>query len=835
MTTVQREFCQELHVPGANVWIEHDTEGWVRAKILKIDLKEESMLLQILDTLSTSNRENDSTQTKISIHNPPYLCNPSNLVGINDMTNLAYLHEPAVLNCIDSRYADRNIYTYSGIVLVAVNPYQEMSDLYSKPVLEAFHSADIVAQLEPHLYAIAEEAYRHMIQWKQSQSVIISGESGAGKTVSAKYVMHYLASVGGVEGGGNSEDEFSLEKQILSSNPILEAIGNAKTVRNDNSSRFGKYIQLRFNNHFQITGAHIRTYLLEKSRVAIHSSGERTYHIFYQMCAGASDQEREDWKLKTVKDYQYTKYGMSRIDAVDDARDFGVTRKALETLGISREEQAKLFKVLVAVLHLGNISIEGSKSSSKEQTAVIDENDVFVASAAEFLGVIKGDLLKWICHYEIVTVHERVTSKYSVVRAIDARDALAKDIYKKVFDFIVCLVNKAIDRGSSIDSNFVGILDIYGFETFDKNSFEQFCINYANENLQQQFNQHVFKLEQEEYVKEGIEWDRIDYVDNQPCLDLIEGKMGILSLLDEESRLPNGTDESFNSKVHHHCSSHSSLSKERFGGDRSFVVLHYAHTVTYDCDGFVEKNRDRLPLNLISLMQRSSSEFIADAFSGDEVNACNDDKKKRKMRTVGSEFKDSLKYLMQTIYSTNPNYIRCIKANEIKAPFIFERVHALEQLRSCGVLETIRISSAGYPSKLRYQDFFERYQILRFRKKESLKEWCRMVLDAVFEDKDKYRLGKSKLFLRSGQIPYLEKRRSAIYSRAVVCIQKHFRMNKCRRDFLKMKYCIVKIQSAVRGYWARCKFNHLKLIKACTVIQKTFRGYSKRSSFLNSC
>eukprot|EP01135_Chromosphaera_perkinsii_P006289 Nk52_evm18s485 gene=Nk52_evmTU18s485 len=768
------------------------------------------------------------------------------------MTNLAYLHEPAVLNCIHQRYSNHSIYTYSGIVLVAVNPYQDVSELYSKPVLEAFHSSDVVFQLDPHLYAIAEDAYRHMLQWKQSQSIIISGESGAGKTVSAKYVMHYLASVGGVESVGgtsstgsshhcsassgsqhHSADFFgSLEKQIVASNPILEAIGNAKTVRNDNSSRFGKFIQLRFNQNFQIAGAHIRTYLLEKSRVAIHSARERTYHIFYQLCSGATDAEAKEWRLKPVKEFQYTKYGKSKIDAVDDARDFGVTRKAMDTFGISKQEQSAIFKILAAILHLGNVAITGTKSSSKEQTAIINPEDESIETAALFLGVSKEALTKWLCHYELVTGQETVISKYSVSRALDARDALAKDIYKKLFDFLVYRINGAIDRDSSESAKFVGILDIYGFETFEKNSFEQFCINYANEHLQQEFNEHVFKLEQEEYLKEGIDWNLIDYMDNQPCLDLIQGKMGVLALLDEESRLPKGSDEAFNNKLYDHCGNQSSLKKERFGSGKTFVILHYAHTVTYESEGFVEKNRDRLPPNLVSIMQQSTNPCVSELFESDETAIPAGGSGKRKMRTVGSEFKESLKYLMDTIYSTNPNYIRCIKANETKSPFVFERAHALEQLRSCGVLETIRICSAGYPSKLQYEDFYERYQILRFKKKESLKDWCKAVLADVFDDRSKYELGHTKLFMRSGQIPFLEKRRLVIYSKAVVCIQKNYRMVRARRAYLRTREQCIKVQSLYRGYVARRLLHNLKRNKAAIILQKNYRRHVQRFAFL---
>ena len=425
---------------------------------------------------------------------------------------------------------DRNeIYTYCGIVLVAINPYQELH-IYNNETIMAYRGQNM-GDLDPHIYAVSEEAFKLMERDNRNQSIIVSGESGAGKTVSAKYSMRYFATV-----GGTGDQETQVERRVIASSPIMEAIGNAKTTRNDNSSRFGKYIEIDFSKSFQIIGASMRTYLLEKSRVVFQASEERNYHIFYQMCAARERPELEGLHLADCQDFFYTNQGDAPIiDNVDDDEEFMKTHESLKLLGFSDSDYANIYKILAALLHLGNVAIVGGGGRSESETSLVRPEDPSLPIVCRLLEVEETQLRTWLCSRKIVTMRETYTKPMNAAEALQARDALVKCIYSNLFDWIVFHINKALKTNLKVHK-FIGVLDIYGFETFEINSFEQFCINYANEKLQQQFNMHVFKLEQEEYVKEGIEWKMIDFYDNQPCIDLIEAKLGVLDLLDEECR-----------------------------------------------------------------------------------------------------------------------------------------------------------------------------------------------------------------------------------------------------------------------------------------------------------
>ncbi|KAF7471631.1 Hypothetical predicted protein [Marmota monax] len=512
--------ASELYTKFARVWIPDPEEVWKSAELLK-DYKpgDKVLLLHLEEGKDLEYRLDPKTKEL------PHLRNPDILVGENDLTALSYLHEPAVLHNLRVRFIDSKlIYTYCGIVLVAINPYEQLP-IYGEDIINAY-SGQNMGDMDPHIFAVAEEAYKQMARDERNQSIIVSGESGAGKTVSAKYAMRYFATVSG------SASEANVEEKVLASNPIMESIGNAKTTRNDNSSRFGKYIEIGFDKRYRIIGANMRTYLLEKSRVVFQAEEERNYHIFYQLCASAQLPEFKMLRLGNANSFHYTKQGGSPvIEGVDDAKEMAHTRQACTLLGISESYQMGIFRILAGILHLGNVAFTSRDSDSCTIPPKHEPLSIF----CDLMGVDYEEMCHWLCHRKLATATETYIKPISKLQATNARDALAKHIYAKLFNWIVDHVNQALHSAVKQHS-FIGVLDIYGFETFEINSFEQFCINYANEKLQQQFNMHVFKLEQEEYMKEQIPWTLIDFYDNQPCINLIESKLGVLDLLDEECK-----------------------------------------------------------------------------------------------------------------------------------------------------------------------------------------------------------------------------------------------------------------------------------------------------------
>ena len=774
-------------------------------------------------------------QSKGQTELPP-LRNPDILIGENDLTSLSYLHEPAVLHNLAVRFIDNHaIYTYCGIVLVAINPYEELP-IYGNDTIGMYRGKNM-GELDPHIYAVAEEAFTKMERENRNQSIIVSGESGAGKTVSAKYAMRYFATV-----GGTSETETQVEKRVLASSPIMEAIGNAKTTRNDNSSRFGKYIEIDFNKHFHIIGASMRTYLLEKSRVVFQASEERNYHIFYQMCAAKELDELKHLYLESPMDFFYTSQGQDpEIDGVDDCKEFLATKEAFKLLGFSAKEQGNIFKILAGILHLGNVVFEAGSGKMDSESCSISSEDQSLIWFAELFDIEADQIRKWLCNRKIVTARESYTKPIRAGDARFARDALSKYIYSKIFDWIVVKINKALKTSGKVHK-FIGVLDIYGFETFDTNSFEQFCINYANEKLQQQFNQHVFKLEQDEYLKEGIEWKMIDFYDNQPCIDLIEIKLGILDLLDEECRMPKGTDKSWVEKLYDKCSKIQHFAKPRLS-QTAFIVKHFADDVEYECAGFLDKNRDTVNEEQINILKASGNDLVSDLFL--EIHAVGTNKTpgksstkgssaKSHKKTVGSQFRDSLNLLMSALNSTTPHYVRCIKPNDEKAAFEFDPKRGVQQLRACGVLETVRISAAGYPSRWTYYDFFLRYRVLCHSsdvKKADSRTTCENIIKKLITDEDKYQFGKTKLFFRAGQVAYMEKLRADKLRHCGIMIQKHVKGWLYRKRFMAKKNSTQTLQRWVRGFLARRRVHHIRRTKAAITLQKHVRRWVKQTQY----
>uniref|UniRef100_G1RLP1 Myosin VB n=1 Tax=Nomascus leucogenys TaxID=61853 RepID=G1RLP1_NOMLE len=811
------------------VWIPDSDEVWRSAELTK-DYKEGDKSLQL--------RLEDETILEYPIdvqrNQLPFLRNPDILVGENDLTALSYLHEPAVLHNLKVRFLESNhIYTYCGIVLVAINPYEQLP-IYGQDVIYAY-SGQNMGDMDPHIFAVAEEAYKQMARDEKNQSIIVSGESGAGKTVSAKYAMRYFATVGG------SASETNIEEKVLASSPIMEAIGNAKTTRNDNSSRFGKYIQIGFDKRYHIIGANMRTYLLEKSRVVFQVSGR----ICALLCISHGQLPyfcSLPHSLASAEDFFYTSQGGdTSIEGVDDAEDFEKTRQAFTLLGVRESHQMSIFKIIASILHLGSVEIQAERDGD---SCSISPQDEHLSNFCQLLGVEHSQMEHWLCHRKLVTTSETYVKTMSLQQVINARNALAKHIYAQLFGWIVEHINKALHT-SLKQHSFIGVLDIYGFETFEVNSFEQFCINYANEKLQQQFNSHVFKLEQEEYMKEQIPWTLIDFYDNQPCIDLIEAKLGILDLLDEECKVPKGTDQNWAQKLYDRHSSSQHFQKPRMS-NTAFIIVHFADKVEYLSDGFLEKNRDTVYEEQINILKASKFPLVADLFHDDKdpVPATTPGKgssskinirsarppmkvsNKEHKKTVGHQFRTSLHLLMETLNATTPHYVRCIKPNDEKLPFHFDPKRAVQQLRACGVLETIRISAAGYPSRWAYHDFFNRYRVL-VKKRElantDKKAICRSVLENLIKDPDKFQFGRTKIFFRAGQVAYLEKLRADKFRTATIMIQKTVRGWLQKVKYRRLKGATLTLQRYCRGHLARRLAEHLRRTRAAVVLQKHYR------------
>uniref|UniRef100_A0A8C0IFQ9 Myosin VC n=1 Tax=Bubo bubo TaxID=30461 RepID=A0A8C0IFQ9_BUBBB len=760
------------------VWIPDNEEVWRSAEITK-NYKAGDRFLHV--------QLEDGTELNYPVDPAalPPLRNPDILVGENDLTALSYLHEPAVLHNLKVRFVESKlIYTYSGIILVAINPYKELP-IYGDAIIHAY-SGQNMGDMDPHIFAVAEEAYKQMARNNKNQSIIVSGESGAGKTVSARYTMRYFATV------SKSSSNAHVEDKVLASNPITEAVGNAKTTRNDNSSRFGKYTEISFDQSYQIIGANMRTYLLEKSRVVFQSENERNYHIFYQLCASAMQPEFKHLKLGRSQENN-----LLFVFAVPYFEDW--IFKCWDVKCLKGDFQMDVFKMLAAILHLGNVEI----TAVGEERSSISLEDKHLGIFCELLDLNCDKMAQWMCHRKIITTSETVIKPMTRAQAVNARDALAKKIYSHLFDFIVERINQALHFPGK-QHTFIGVLDIYGFETFDVNSFEQFCINYANEKLQQQFNLHVFKLEQEEYMKEDIPWTLIDFYDNQPVIDLIEAKMGILELLDEECLLPHGTDENWLQKLYNNFVNKNALFEKPRMSNTSFIVQHFADKVEYKCEGFLEKNRDTVHEVLVEILKES--------------------------KVCEQSFRSSLSLLMVTLNATTPHYVRCIKPNDEKLPFEFDSKRVAQQLRACGVLETIRISAQSYPSRWTYIEFFSRYSILMTQQELSIndkKQICKIVLQRLIQDHNQYQFGRTKIFFRAGQVAYLEKLRSDKLRHACIVIQKSVRGWLQRKKFLRIKQAAIIIQQYFRGQQA-ITARTLKQTWAAIIIQKYCRGYLVR-------
>ncbi|NP_001288468.1 myosin-6-like [Zea mays] len=743
--------------------------------------------------------------------------------GVEDMTRLAYLNEPGVLQNLKSRYGMNEIYTYTGNILIAVNPFQRLPHLYNNHMMGIYKGAEF-GELSPHPFAIADHAYRLMMNCGKSQAILVSGESGAGKTESTKSLMQYLAFMGGkAQSGGRS-----VQQQVLESNPVLEAFGNAKTVRNNNSSRFGKFVEIQFDKNGKISGAAIRTYLLERSRVCQISDPERNYHCFYMLC-NAPAEDRERYKLGDAASFHYLNQSSCiKLDAMDDASEYIITRRAMDIVGISSDEQDAIFRVVAAILHLGNVEFsEGSEADSSVPKD--DKSQFHLRTAAELFMCDEKALEESLCKRVMVTRGESIVKNLDARAAALSRDALARIVYSRLFDWLVTKINTSI--GQDLSSKLlIGVLDIYGFESFKTNSFEQFCINLTNEKLQQHFNQHVFKMEQEEYTKEEIDWSYIQFVDNQEILDLIEKKPGgIIALLDETWMLRNSTHEIFAEKLYQKFKGNLHFSRPKFSRS-DFTIHHYAGNVTYQTDLFLDKNIDYAVNEHQVLLHASRCSFVSSLFPH-EVSA-----KSTKFTSIGSSFKQQLQALLETLSATEPHYIRCIKPNNVLKPAIFENSNVLQQLRCGGVLEAIRISCLGYPTRRRFDEFVDRFGVLLPEVLgESYDEVTatNMLLDKV--NLTGYQIGKTKVFLRAGQMAELDAMRTEVLGCSASKIQRKVRSYLARKKFIQLRISATHLQAICRGQIARHYYDDLRREAASLTIQTCYRMYFARKNYINLC
>ncbi|XP_039102046.1 myosin-9 [Hyaena hyaena] len=790
------------------VWVPSDKSGFEPAS-LKEEVGEEA-IVELVENGKKVKVNKDDIQKM----------NPPKFSKVEDMAELTCLNEASVLHNLKERYYSGLIYTYSGLFCVVINPYKNLP-IYSEEIVEMYKGKKR-HEMPPHIYAITDTAYRSMMQDREDQSILCTGESGAGKTENTKKVIQYLAHV--ASSHKSKKDQGELERQLLQANPILEAFGNAKTVKKDNSSRFGKFIRINFDVNGYIVGANIETYLLEKSRAIRQAKEERTFHIFYYLLSGAGEHLKTDLLLEPYNKYRFLSNGHVTIPGQQDKDMFQETMEAMRIMGIPEEEQMGLLRVISGVLQLGNIVFK--KERNTDQASMPD--NTAAQKVSHLLGINVTDFTRGILTPRIKVGRDYVQKAQTKEQADFAIEALAKATYERMFRWLVLRINKALDKTKRQGASFIGILDIAGFEIFDLNSFEQLCINYTNEKLQQLFNHTMFILEQEEYQREGIEWNFIDFgLDLQPCIDLIEkpaGPPGILALLDEECWFPKATDKSFVEKVVQEQGTHPKFQKPKQLKDKAdFCIIHYAGKVDYKADEWLMKNMDPLNDNIATLLHQSSDKFVSelwkdvdriiglDQVAGMSETALPGAFKTRKgmFRTVGQLYKEQLAKLMATLRNTNPNFVRCIIPNHEKKAGKLDPHLVLDQLRCNGVLEGIRICRQGFPNRVVFQEFRQRYEILTPNAipKGFMdgKQACVLMIKALELDSNLYRIGQSKVFFRAGVLAHLEEERD-----------------------LKITDVIIGFQACCRGYLARKAFaKRQQQLTAMKVLQRNCAAYLK--------
>ncbi|XP_046734841.1 myosin heavy chain, non-muscle isoform X1 [Diprion similis] len=800
------------------VWVPHESQGFVAAGIK--GERGDEVEVEVAETGKRMLVAKDDIQKM----------NPPKFDKVEDMAELTCLNEASVLHNLKDRYYSGLIYTYSGLFCVVVNPYKRLP-IYTEKIMERYKGIKR-HEVPPHVFAITDTAYRSMLQDREDQAILCTGESGAGKTENTKKVIQYLAYVAAskpksnatpspaliISPTGTLTEKFSgeLEQQLLQANPILEAFGNAKTVKNDNSSRFGKFIRINFDASGYIAGANIETYLLEKSRAIRQAKDERTFHIFYQLLAGASPEQKKEFILEDPKNYPFLSSGSLPVPGVDDSAEFQSTVKSMNIMGMTSEDFSSIFRIVSAVMLFGSMQFRQERNSDQ---ATLPDNTV-AQKISHLLGLSVTEMTKAFLKPRIKVGRDFVTKAQTKEQVEFAVEAISKACYERMFRWLVNRINRSLDRTKRQGASFIGILDMAGFEIFELNSFEQLCINYTNEKLQQLFNHTMFILEQEEYQREGIEWKFIDFgLDLQPTIDLIDKPMGIMALLDEECWFPKATDKTFVEKLVGAHSVHPKFMKTDFRGVADFAIIHYAGKVDYSAAKWLMKNMDPLNENVVSLLQQSQDQFVCHIWKDAEIvgmaqQALTDTQfgartRKGMFRTVSQLYKEQLAKLMVTLRNTNPNFVRCIIPNHEKRAGKIDATLVLDQLRCNGVLEGIRICRQGFPNRIPFQEFRQRYELLtpNVIPKGFMdgKKACEKMIQALELDPNLYRVGQSKIFFRAGVLAQLEE----------------------ERDY-KITDLIVNFQAFCRGFLARRNYQkRLQQLNAIRIIQRNCAAYLK--------
>lgn len=780
------------------------------------------------------------------------------LTTVEDMVDLPYLHEAAILYNLKDRHLRCLPYTRTGDICIAVNPYMWMDNLYSEDTRERYAKHYVysgqVANLDtlaPHVYETSSLSFRGLVFDNTNQSILVSGESGAGKTETVKILMRHLASLSGLSDEGN--ESAMVVKKVLDSNPLLEAFGNAKTMRNDNSSRFGKYIQLQFSNtttsplqvNCSLAGSMCETYLLEKSRVVGHTNDERSYHIFYQLLGAPDDYKRNLWSGLANTDaesFNYVGYtDTNSIEGLTDSERWPKTVAALAEVGVEGEILRELMKSICVVLQLGNLVFEPDPAN-EDNSVITSETEL--DALADLMGVSNELLSKSLTIRTMTARTEVYKVPLNATAAKDGCDALAKEVYSKMFDWLVGAINKATMNNNA--KSRIGLLDIFGFESFEVNRFEQLCINYANEKLQQKFTMDIFRSVQEEYEFEGIELADVTFSDNSDVLNLVEGRMGIIAVLNEECVRPRGNDVAFVSKVYTMNKENDTLIVDKFHRDHEFGINHYAGPVVYDSNQFVQKNMDSLPTDLLECVKQSSNSLMSNEFS---KKAPEPTKKKKSVsrrssnslvsQTVWTKFKTQLVSLMENISSTRTRYIRCIKPNQQKKPKVMEPISTVEQLRCAGVVAAVTISRSAFPNRLSHHVTLEKFaslcssKVVEYHKEERkededyIEDVNKMlsVLLKPYEDNNKgmqsFVCGKTKVYFRAGALEYLEQERINAMAHRVIVIQKFVRGYFERSKYVDLRLITIKVQAKARSTMCRRRYKTLRLatIKSQCVVR----------------
>eukprot|EP01114_Cavostelium_apophysatum_P013844 TRINITY_DN344_c0_g2_i1.p1 TRINITY_DN344_c0_g2~~TRINITY_DN344_c0_g2_i1.p1 ORF type:complete len:1517 (+),score=469.87 TRINITY_DN344_c0_g2_i1:48-4598(+) len=725
-----------------------------------------------------------------------FLASSMDQLNVEDMTELERLDEEVIIRNLENRFKKDAIYTYVGSLLVSLNPLKDLP-IYSISSMEQYCGRKHRNTETPHLFAISNETYLSLLSSQTSQSVLISGESGSGKTESTKYFIQYLT-YASTQGHSGEKPLGNIEAQLLNANPILEAFGNARTIRNNNSSRFGKFIRVYFDFKGRISGCQIDRYLLEKSRVVVQSVSERSYHVFYQLVKGASPEAAKAYAL--LEPHQYlllSRSGCTSIDGVDDAAQFSALKRSMSILGISEEQQSNVFSLLSAILHIGNIAFDNSREKSEVK------NKHLLQIPAKLLGISPEKLEQALCTRPFQSASRKSFYKipFRPGESEEAKQALCKGLYEYLFEWIVNQINLSMSKCSSSFSpstqNYIGILDIFGFEWFEKNTFSQLLINYANEKLQQQFNDYIFKHEQKEYEREQIPWSTITFQDNMECVQLIEGKLGVLSLLDEECVFPKGTDMSYLEKLTAKHITHPNFGKptptlrnrDQIAGE--FIIKHYAGPVSYSVDRILEYNKDNLFPHLIQLLKLESTNAFVKEITPDvsEVPAIPVTNSPTTMRpakassSLGGRFKAQLSFLSELLSQTSPHYIRCIKPNSILQENMFDSSSVRLQLRCSGIINATKVRKQGYFYRALFHDFYRRFFFLLPHTKLRDQEFCRFVLSKVAKGSDQWQIGQTKVFLKEHCYTNLEALRELKLSKTALFLQRRIRIWKARKIY----------------------------------------------------